>query len=126
MATALNFHPQFSEAILRGEKRQTMRKGGKSKPPSVGDTLQLYAGMRNAGKFMHVVCTSVEQINILVPDQRVVMPRVIGGGRMWTELKPEEVDELARADGFANAEAFFAFFREQYGTSFSGYLIKWK
>jgi len=123
---AINFQAQFADSILRGEKRQTIRKRGKSKPPSVGDTLQLYAGMRNAAKFMHVVCSSVEQINIMAEQGLVTMPRAnFLGVATWNELTPDEIDDLARADGFSDAVAFFAFFREQYGSSFSGYLIKW-
>jgi hypothetical protein len=38
---------------------------------------------------------------------------------------PAEIDRLARADGFSNAEQFFEFFRYQHGFPFAGQLIEW-
>jgi hypothetical protein len=37
-----------------------------------------------------------------------------------------EVDQLARADGFATVDEFFAFFQSEHGGTFSGYLVKWE
>ncbi|MEQ1862784.1 MAG: hypothetical protein ABMA13_22920, partial [Chthoniobacteraceae bacterium] len=41
-------------------------------------------------------------------------------------LKADEVEQLARADGFESALHFGEFFGRQYGLPFRGLLIKWE
>lgn len=124
---ALNFKPRFYDAIKCLEKRQTIRKRGKRPPPKVGDPLFLYTGMRtmDCRKILDASCKSVEPISISIASQRVQMVLERFSSNVWETLDVEEVSALAKADGFENSEAFFAFFHDEYGSTFSGYLIKW-
>lgn len=125
---AYDFKPRFAAKVATGEKRQTIRAVGKRRPPRVGDPLMLYTGLRTDAcrKLLDAVCTAVEPISI-EPERRAVrMVRGYGENKWWADIDQEEIDVLAQADGFDDAEAFFAFFREQYGRStLSGYLIRW-
>lgn len=126
---ALNFKAQFADQVRNGEKRQTIRARGKRRPPRVGEPLMLYTGMRQVGcrKLLDAVCTSVEPISMSLRGKGVVqMPRTAGIGEpLWAFLFDDEIEALARADGFPDAAAFFAWFRENHGDTFSGYVIKW-
>jgi hypothetical protein len=121
---AINFHAQFADAVKSGEKRQTIRARGKRNPPRVGDPLFLYAGIGES-KLATSTCTAVELITIDAERGEVTMPRAFGGHQAWTRLEAEEVEQLARDDGFADAAAFFEWFRTNYGKTMSGYLIRW-
>lgn len=127
---ALNFQSRFADAVKRLEKRQTIRARGKRQPPRVGDPLMLYTGMRTAAckKLLVAVCLSVEPITISCrPGKENV--QIAGtsliGTRFWDDMLPEEIENFARLDGFADAADFFTFFREQHGDTFSGFLIRW-
>jgi hypothetical protein len=124
---ALNFKAQFADQVKNMEKRQTIRARGKRRPPRVGDPLMLYTGMRQAGcrKLLDAMCTDVVPISISIKSRAVQMARLIGAEPAWCSLFDDEIEELAKADGFASADAFFAFFAAQYGDTFSGYVIKW-
>lgn len=124
---ALNFKAQFADQVRSGEKRQTIRARGKRRPPRVGEPLMLYTGMRQVGcrKLLDAVCTSVEPISISVRTKAVQVPRMFGCEPRFVLLGDDEIDELAKADGFASAGDFFAWFLEHHGDTFSGYLIKW-
>ncbi|GBL46254.1 hypothetical protein SFMTTN_2067 [Sulfuriferula multivorans] len=125
---ALNFKAEFADAVKRLEKRQTIRARGKRKPPRVGDPLMLYTGMRQAGcrKLLDAVCIAIDGISISTRSKTVQMPYMLENGEsMWALLPDHEIEALAKADGFASADAFFAWFGKTYGDSFSGYVIKW-
>lgn len=121
---AINFHAQFADAVKSGEKRQTIRARGKRNPPRVGDPLFLYAGIGRS-KLATSTCTAVELITIDTERMEVTMPRAFGGHQAWTRLEAEEVEQLARDDGFADVAAFFEWFRANHGKTMSGYLIRW-
>jgi hypothetical protein len=125
---AYNFNPQFAGAIERREKRQTIRARGKRRPPRIGETLFLYTGMRTSAcrRLLTSPCTGVELIQIDAKRREVSMPRPFGAGQAWTRLEDDEVELLARDDGFASADAFFAWFDAVHGRSMSGYLIRWE
>jgi hypothetical protein len=53
------------------------------------------------------------------------MVRPCGAVEAWLPLSADEIEALARADGFASAEAFFAWFQAHHPHGLSGYLIKW-
>ncbi|MBK6742478.1 MAG: hypothetical protein IPG66_05665 [Hydrogenophilales bacterium] len=122
---AYNFKERFAPAIQSGAKCQTIRARGKRRPPKVGEALQLYQGLRTkeAKKLLgKVACTSVEAISISPRTGVVQMIR----GNYWDVLDADEIEALAKADGFNSADDFFDFFLCQYGSNtVSGYLIKW-
>ncbi len=124
---ALNFKAQFADQVRSGEKRQTIRARGKRRPPRVGEPLMLYTGMRQCGcrKLLDAVCTSVEPIGISIRTRYVQVSRTFGVEPRFVLLDDDEIEELAKADGFPDADAFFAWFADHHGDTFSGYLIKW-
>lgn len=124
---AINFQAQFADAVKNLEKCQTIRARGKRPRPRVGDPLFLYTGLRTAAcrKLITVVCSSVEMITIDAERMEVAMPRGRAGFQAWTRLESEEVEQLARDDGFADGAAFFDWFRANHGKTLSGYLIRW-
>lgn len=124
---AINFKAEFADQVRNLEKCQTIRARGKRRPPRVGEPLMLYTGMRQIGchKLIDAVCVAVDPISISIKSRTVQMLALRGRVPMWATLFDHEIEELAKADGFASADAFFAFFAEQYGETFSGYVIKW-
>lgn len=125
---ALNFKAQFADQVKNGEKRQTIRARGKRRPPRVGEPLMLYTGMRQVGcrKLLDAICTSVELISISMRTKTVQMPRTFFGCEpRFVFLDDDEIDDLAEADGFTSSDAFFAWFAENHGDTFSGYVIRW-
>lgn len=120
-----NFQARFAPAIEAGLKTQTIRARGKRQPPKPGDTLQLYTGLRTSAvrKLFRPdpVCTSVDEICISARTGVVSMIR----DNRWQWLDADEIEALAREDGFDSADDFFQFFLDQHGPSLSGYLIKW-
>lgn len=122
---AFNFMERFASQIEAGDKMQTIRARGKRRPPKVGENLQLYTGLRTTAvrklRWTDPVCTSVEDISISARTGVVSMIR----DNRWQHLDADEIEALAKADGFACADDFFEFFLTQHGKTFSGYLIKW-
>lgn len=113
----LGFKKQFAGPVERREKRQTIR--AKVNGHAVGRPIQLYTGLRTKAcrKLAEVdpVCTSIEAIGIEM------------GGVVYLEgriLYVEQVEEMARLDGFANVVDFCDFFQTDTGR-FDGFLIKW-
>lgn len=118
-----NFKPQFAAVIRSGEKRQTIRARGKRPPPKPGQIAYLYTGLRTT-----CVCrlgehpiTSVTPISIGTANRSVSL----AGEHAWQQLDANELEQLARDDGFPSVDAFFEFFATAAGKTFSGYLIKW-
>lgn len=124
---ALNFKAEFADQVKTLQKRQTIRARGKRRPPRVGEPLMLYTGMRQVGchKLLDAVCTSVEPISISIRSRIVQVPRLYGIGPCFVSLDDDEIEALAKADGFDSGDAFFAWFGKHHGDTFSGYLIKW-
>ena len=105
---AYNFQQRFVVPILRGEKPHTIR-GRRKHPTKVGDELQLYIGMRTKAckLFAKARCTFIQPV-VIYPWK----------GELWMVhpehdvLCPvENLDELARADGFEKTGDFFDFFK---------------
>lgn len=117
--TALNFQRRFVEAIRSGEKRQTIRRWRKDHriPYDVGRELQLYVGMQTAKCELIARAVVTERRSFQLDREDVI----VGGKR----LNRSEFQELARADGFKDADDCFAFF-EKAGLPFDGHLIKWR
>lgn len=112
---ALNFQPQFVEALLTGAKRQTIRRKARCKP---GDKIQIYTGQRTKECRMlgEAVCLATAPV-ILYPSRAYI------GEHM---LNDKQRQELAEADGFANYQEMHEWFKEKYKSrSFEGEIIKW-
>jgi hypothetical protein len=128
--TALNFKAQFAPLVESGQKRQTIRRAGRSKPPTVGEELQLYTGQRTkqcrllgTGICIHV------QPCVIKPEAK----KVLFSGEYswdWREAQSNEIYYLAHADGFVSTKDFFNFFAEsnrEHGVDkFVGNIIKWE
>ncbi len=115
---AINFAPQFSEAILDGTKKQTIRPPRKH-PIKPGDTLYLYTGLRthNPRKLAAQTCTTTQPIQILPSSYRIYLSNRL--------LSLQAAKRLATRDGFKTLTDFYAWFRTKYGTNFRGVLICW-
>ena len=115
-----NFQKRFADKVRSGEKLQTIRKCRK-RPTVEGDTLYLYTGLRQKGpeKLREVKCVRVlpleihDDISDAVISSRSWRAATVKVGLDWTA--PDEMDAFAVADGFADAEDFFAFWRNVHG-----------
>lgn len=112
---AINFKKEFSDKIISGQKKQTIRKQRKNcflpdKP------LYLYTGLRTKSckKLLETKCISVKKIEI---SDKVKVDNI--------ELSKEQSLKLALDDGFNNLHEFKEFFRKQYTLPFIGVLITW-
>ena len=115
--TAINFKKQFADFVESGVKTQTIRKIRK-RPIRIGDTLQLYTGMRT--KKCRKLRTAVAiDVKTIVIDQNTV---IVDGN----QIDFDELEKLAIADGFHSICEFKGFFNSRYGIPFVGQLIKWK
>lgn len=118
-----NFKKQFTGVIRTGSKAQTIRAHGKRQPPKVGDWAYCYTGLRTRdvcrlGAFRII---RVTQISISAASRSVSVPRC----GSWCNLTNDEIEQLARADGFASADEFFSFFAQEHGGTLGGHLIEW-
>jgi hypothetical protein len=116
---AYDFRERFAADVEAGWKRSTIRPKRKRRPTRPGDTLYLFTGQRtkHCRRLGEHVCRDVTPVDIGHGWVRL-------GGQM---LGGEQVEELARADGFADSLAFFAFFAEVYGLPLLGRMerIRW-
>ena len=106
---AYNFKRRFVDLIRSGEKHTTIRPARKHKTRA-GDVLHLFTGMRtkNCEKIGTFRCVSVVDVIIWTFPFDV-----------WTNAKSlskEEIEQLARTDGFESASEFFQFFLDVYGS----------
>lgn len=117
-----SFQKRFAPGVRRGTKRQTIRRRRK-RPTMPGETLYLYSSLRTkySEKLGEARCTNVLPVEIWD-----------GAVKVGPEMLPDDcLDEFARADGFADAEDFFAFWRKTHGLSrakpLTGFeLIQWE
>lgn len=122
---AYNFKPQFAPLVESGQKRQTIRQTAKG--AARGATAYLYTGQRTAQcrKLGEGTITDVLPIEIgrhACGEPYACITEWYGIRR---HLAHEQLDSLARADGFANGEEMVEWFAAQYGLPFSGYLHQW-
>lgn len=126
---ALNFKPQFAPMVENGLcgspdpaiplKRQTIRAGSRIK---AGDKLILYTGQRTSQcrKLGEAVCRAAREITLRDTEYFGVFVNLDKVTRF-----AKEIEALAIADGFKNADQFIEFFRCQYGLPLVGQLIEW-
>jgi len=114
----LNFQKQFAPDVESGKKKQTIRSPRKH-PIKEGETLYLYTGLRTkqARKLGEVECNTVYDIKIAA-----------WGFQMdpYTLTVLEDLDNIARADGFKDWEEMVTWFEKTHGLPFIGTLITWK
>lgn len=132
---ALNFMKRFAPDVEQGIKRRTFRLESKRRPPRVGETLQLYTGMRTKScrLLATAICTDVQGCILEVGRGRrgTVLLRVetLGKGATAQHLSDiDALDEFARRDGFDDWSALVAFFRpraDRHGRV-QGNLIHWR
>lgn len=119
---AYNFQKRFAPAIKAGEKTHTIRRNGKRRHARPGEALQLYTGMRTAHCAKIIddpVCRDVKAIEIHVGFQRIGVIRV-------GQMKVDDIDAFAIADGFKDAADMHAFWLDFHGPGwFNGSFISW-
>lgn len=115
---ALNFSPEFADAVENGTKRQTIR-WQRKKPIEAGDTLYLYTGQRTKScrKLRTDQCASVTPIRIIQEGMRIYLNGL--------HLHYDDARDLARRDGFHNPVSMCEWFAKRYGPKFEGVLICW-
>lgn len=113
----LNFKREFAEVVARGEKTITIRRQRKY-PLLPGQRIYLYSGLRTraAHKLGEGQCCSVQALQIDLSGAVTVDGQT---------LDPEQLERLARRDGFAGIDAFLKFFHDLHGLPFAGQLIAW-
>lgn len=112
---AINFSPQFSDAVEAGRKTQTIRQKARAKP---GQKLQLYTMQRtkDCRKLADAVCIDCTYVGL---TERGV---TLGDASRF----PGDRDDFARSDGFEDYAAMWKWFSERYETnSFTGHVIRW-
>ena len=126
---ALNYKKQFANAVQNFEKLSTIRRSGKRLPPKKGEHIKHYTGMMT--KFCRLlcigVCTEVTPIRIAYLDGKptVFLGVVVRDEKSWVQVVPDEIEKLAKADGFESLDDFFAFFLTE-TDEFLGFLIEWE
>lgn len=110
---AYNFQLQFVSPILKGLKPHTIRRKRKHRPTVPGDMLMMFINMRTprCHRFAESRCIRVDPL-IIYPWRREVLAADHRGVYSW--MRPLEIEELAKRDGFVNSDPFFHFF-ERYG-----------
>jgi len=136
----LNFKAQFVPHIRSGRKNHTIRADRKI-PVKLGDKLYLYCGLRHKGAYRilpePVTCTKVHTIHIEI----VLLNRWVERESVTIDeqnLERDEVQQLARADGFADWSEMRRFWLDSHGQSkramgsrvktvnFTGQIIHWQ
>ncbi len=114
-----NFQPQFAADVESGKKRQTIRARRKNRPKA-GQTAYLYTGTRTKAcrKLGKVKIKSVEPIYIC----NQLFELWIGANDYG---KMEDLNRLAKEDGFEDWFEMRSWFKKTHGLPFHGDLIKW-
>jgi hypothetical protein len=115
---ALNFKKQFAPLIESGEKRQTIRRIGKSNGWIEGARLYLYTGQRTnqCRKLGEAKIAAIRRVTIHEAGVYLNGEQLVG----------ESLIQFVKADGFDSVDDFFAFFNEQRGDEpFVGRVIYW-
>lgn len=122
----LLFYKRFHEAILDGRKFFTIRTP-RRRPIRRGDRLLLRAWEGRPYDspqrvLLDSVCAMSDEVTIDVIDDRLAADFKEAG-----PVPPEEMDDFARADGFADAAEMLDYYRATPGRSvpFKGEFIRW-
>lgn len=120
----LNFQKQFAADVWVGRKRQTIRAAGQRKDvPEVGLVANCYTGLRTRNPQL-LGRWEIDRVQVIRFD-------LTGDGIKGLTLASEPVrwgafDALAKADGFADAEAMSRWFAANHAPGeFHGWVIGW-
>jgi hypothetical protein len=118
--TTYNFKDRFVSQVEGGTKTSTIRLFEKTTPPNKGDRLKLFKGQRTPHCRRIKLVTCQDCLPIQITDQDITL-----NGR---QLDSQEQYQLAVGDGFENAPAMRAFFKQTYGLPLPGnpHLVSWK
>lgn len=120
----INFKKQFATAVAMGSKCQTIRKT-RVTPIKKGDTLHLYSGLRTKEreKLLVAKCKSVQDIEIgfretVQFEKSDGKVRTIQNGSIKVTidskiLSKDQLEGLAKADGFKDIYEFADFFKDR-------------
>lgn len=121
---AYNFKKRFALLVESGQKLQTIRKTAKR--AKRGAKAYFYTGQgtadcRSIGKG---IITSVRPIEI-GRTYGVPYASITHRNGRRTHFAYDDLDGLAKADGFASGEEMIVWFEAQYRLPFTGYLHEW-
>jgi hypothetical protein len=113
----LGFKTQFKDKILNGTKIHTIRED-KHERWKEGKKIHFITGMRTKKRdvFLEGTCTNVDDIWISGKSKIVIINGV-------KRLKEDEIETLAKNDGFGNVEGFWDWFGDKKGEDYR--LIHW-
>lgn len=115
---AINFSKEFADKVENGEKLCTIRKERK-RPIKQYDYLYFFTGQRTCQcrAVGGGICTKVQEIVINRSKKQVFVDKV--------KLTTEQLEILAKNDGFNNIDSFYDFFTSQTEPVFIGQIIHW-
>ena len=140
----INFKAEFTNKILSGEKRITIRSLRK-RPFELGDRLFLYTGIRTkmAKKIATKICIKISYI-LINSDQNIFLKPVsylqagssnniimsIYDNKKYVPhqndtLTKQAIENLAKLDGFSSSQEMINFFKDIHGLPFYGQVIHW-
>jgi hypothetical protein len=121
---AYNFKSRFAAKVQSGEKLHTIRARRKDgHRPRPGQPMHAYCGLRTKKTELLLLSTVSKVESIRIDTEGHIRIGDIGDSRV---LAYEEVEALAKADGFDSPEEFVAFFKDTHGLPFIGDLIHWR
>lgn len=123
---AYNFKKQFAPMVESGEKTCTIL--ATDKGAKVGDTAYLYYGQRTKqcrklgeGTIVAVSPIKIWVINLWGPVVEVKYSHIIES-MLYVGY---HINNLAKRDGFQNADEMVSFFAKHHGLPFNGFLHQW-
>jgi len=137
----LMFQERFIPLIQQEGKTHTIRRGTRwrkghriqfRKSGSRFQKREAFYIEQDWGTTDEVSCSNVQGIRINVVDSEVFIESQTHELNTvfkhdFVQMTPENVARLAQNDGFDSVDAFFAFFRKQYGEeAFLGQIVFWK
>jgi len=113
----LGFHRQFVDPILEDRKKHSIREDRHDRWKT-GIMIHFSIGVRTKGYkcFKKGPCVSTQRIRIEYRERK--WPHIFIDDR---ELDPDQMEVLARNDGFENMKTFFCWFNKD----FKGKIIHW-
>jgi len=119
---AFNFQKQFVPMIQSGQKRHTIRIDRADGRPHAkkGDMLQLYTGMRTSA------CEKIIEEDVKCDRYEPVFITESNFFLNGAQLSMQEIDWLARNDGFANLMHMMSWLKNTHEFPFKGALIGWE